>query len=67
MNNKILATLTAVVGGISVIYSLLTAFGIELSSAQQDSITGILGLVLLIAGIWFHPSVPIGPTETPKP
>jgi hypothetical protein len=64
MTTKILATLTAVIGGIGVVYSVLTAFGIELTSEQQDALTGLLGLVLIVAGIWLHPSTPVGVQET---
>jgi len=60
MTTKILATFTAVVGGISVVYTLLVAVGIEISPALQDGITGVLGLGLVVAGIWLHPSVPVG-------
>ena len=60
MTTKILATLTAVIGAISVVYSFLAAFGIELSQTQADAITGLLGLVLVVCGIWLHPSVPVG-------
>lgn len=60
MATKVLATITALIGAISVVYSLFTAFGLELSAAQQDAVTGALGLVLVVAGIWLHPSVPVG-------
>jgi uncharacterized membrane protein len=60
MTAKILATLTAIVGGISVVYALLVAAGIEMSSQLQDAITGVLGLVLIVAGIWLHPSTSVG-------
>ena len=65
MTGKILATLTAAVGGIAVFYSVLTAFGVELSSAQQDAITGVAGLLLVVAGIWLHPSTSLGTNEPP--
>ena len=63
MAAKVLATLTAVVGAVSIIYAFLAAFGVELTQNQQDAITGVLGLVLVMAGLWLHPSVPIGPSE----
>jgi len=64
--SKVLASLTALIGAAGVIYALLAAFGVELSSAQQDSITGVTSLVLLVAGIWLHPSIPVGSTTTVK-
>ena len=64
MTTKILATLTALVGAVTVLYSFLGAFGVELSQNQQDAIAGLLGLVLIVAGIWLHPSTPIGSTDS---
>lgn len=63
MTSKVLATLTALVGAIGVLYSLAAAFGWELTQTQQDAVTGVAGLVLVIAGIWLHPSTPIGPQD----
>lgn len=60
MTSKILATFTAVVGGISVFYALFAAAGVEISPALQDAITGVAGLGLVVAGIWLHPSTPTG-------
>ncbi len=60
MTAKILATWTALVGAVSVFYSFAAAFGWELSQTQQDAITGIAGLSLVVAGIWLHPSTPLG-------
>ncbi len=65
--SKVLATFTMLVGSIAVVYSLLAAFGIELSQGQQDAITGVLGLALTLAGLWFHPDVPIGRTSSASP
>ena len=66
--SKILASLTALVGGIAAVYALLTAVGVEVSQPLQDGITGVLGLVLVIAGLWLHPGVPVGVTEVaPEP
>lgn len=67
MGQKVLATLTAVVGGIAVVYSLLAAFGISLSQEAQDAITGVAGLALVVAGIWFHPDVPVGVIDEKPP
>lgn len=57
---KVLATFTAIVGGLASIYALLAAAGVEMSTDLQDGITGVGGLVLLVAGLWLHPSVPVG-------
>lgn len=61
--SKILASITAIIGGVSFIYALIAAAGVEISSQLQDGITGVLGLVLVVAGIWLHPSTPVGPNE----
>lgn len=66
MTAKILATLTAVVGGVSVFYALSAAAGYEVSSQLQDAITGLLGLVLIVAGIWLHPSTSVGVQAPPS-
>ena len=66
MTAKILATLTAIVGGIAVFYSVLTAFGVEITQDQQDAITGVAGLVLVVAGIWLHPSTTFGDDKPPS-
>jgi uridylate kinase len=50
-----------VVGGLSVIDDFLAAFGIyDLSDAQNGALGAVAGLVLLVVGVWFHPSVPVG-------
>lgn len=61
MTSKILATWTALVGAVGVFYALAAAFGWELTQTQQEAITGVAGLSLVVAGIWLHPSTPIGP------
>lgn len=63
VGSKILASLAAVVGGIQVVYVFLLAVGVDMSQQLQDATTGLLGLVLIVAGIWFHPSTPIGPAS----
>lgn len=65
MTTKVLATLTALIGAVSVFYSLSAAFGWELTQNQQDAVTGVLGLVLVVAGIWLHPDVPLGEQGQP--
>jgi hypothetical protein len=66
--SKILASLTAVVGGVGFVYALLAATGFEMSQELQDAVTGLLGVVLIVAGLWLHPGVPVGVTEVrPEP
>lgn len=60
MANRVLATLTVLVGGLGSILGLLAAFGVDLSKAQDEAIIGAAGLVLLVLGSWFHPDVPVG-------
>ena len=67
MTAKVLATLTAVVGGVSVFYSLSEAAGYGIPATLQDAITGFLGLLLIVAGIWLHPSTPVGEQAPPGP
>lgn len=63
MTSKIMATLTAVVGSLGVLVAVLAAFGITLTQEQLEALTGVGGLIVTIAGIWLHPSVPVGSTE----
>ena len=65
MTTKVLATLTALIGAVSVVYSLLGAFGIDFTQNQQDAISAALGIVLVVAGIWLHPSTSVGVSEPP--
>ena len=60
--NKVLATLTVFVGGLGSVLGLLAAFSVDLSKAQDESIIGVAGLALLVAGAWYHPSIPVGKT-----
>lgn len=60
--SKTLATLAVLVGGLQSVLGLLAAFGVDLTKAQNEAITGVAGLALLVLGAWFHPSVPIGPS-----
>lgn len=60
--SKILAALAIVAGSLAVIFDLLSAFNIaDLSDAQRGAVGGALGLLLLVLGVWFHPSTSLGP------
>lgn len=63
MGTKVLASLTVLIGSVGVIYALLAAFGVELSQNQQTAVSGAAALVVTLAGLWLHPSIPLG--ETP--
>lgn len=67
MGAKLFATFTAVVGATSVIYALFAASGVEISQPLQTAIDGALGLGLVVAGIWLHPSIPVGSTPEKPP
>lgn len=58
-----MATLTAVVGSLGVLVAVLAAFGITLTQEQLEALAGLGGLIVTVAGIWLHPSVPVGPSE----
>lgn len=60
---KILAALAIGVGGIDTVLNLLGAFGVDLSDAQRGAIGATASLLLLVVGVWFHPSVPLGVKE----
>lgn len=62
MTSKVLATLTALVGAGGTLFAICTAFGLDFNADQRTAIEGGLSVVLLIAGLWLHPSVPVGPT-----
>jgi len=64
MTQKIVATITAVVGALGVIVALLSAFfGVNLTQEQLEALTGLGGLIVTLTGLWLHPSVPVGVTE----
>ena len=60
---KVMATLGAIVGALAVGFALMTALGVDVSTEMKEAVTGIGGLVLVIAGIWLHPDTPVGPQE----
>lgn len=63
MRDKIIALVGIVVGGIGTVLALLEAYGLDISPAQEEAIAGVASLVLLALGAWFHPNVPVGPTD----
>jgi len=58
--SKVLAAVGILVGGIGVVFALLTAFGVNVSHDQQVAISAAASLVLTLLGVWFHPDVPVG-------
>lgn len=63
--SKILAALGIIVGGASSIFSLLTAFGVDITPDQHTAIVAVAGVLMLVLGLWFHPAVPIGEQKKP--
>lgn len=61
--NKILAALSIAVGGLGVICEALVAFGVNVTQPEQNAAGRLGSLLLLILGVWSHPSIPIGPTK----
>lgn len=59
---KLLAILAILVGGADAIFSLLVAFGVNITPDQHTAIGAVAGLLLLVLGAWTHPSVPLGPS-----
>ncbi len=57
---KILAALGIIVGGLGSILSLLVAFGVDVTPDQHEALASVSGLLLLVLGVWFHPSIPVG-------
>jgi hypothetical protein len=70
MAERIGATLSIIAGGFASIMQLLVAFGVNISPDQHTAIGAVIGLMLLISGIWLHPDIPVGiekPTTEPPP
>jgi len=67
MGSKFLASVTALIGGAAVFLSLIDAFGVNISADQSKAIEAVLGVLLIVAGVWFHPSVPVGPSDPGSP
>lgn len=64
--SKLLANLSVLTGLASAITVLLTAFGVEITDAQKEAILGVVAVLVTLAGVWFHPSTPIGPSDDPS-
>lgn len=63
---KVLAALGVLVGGLGAVVELLVAFGVNITQPEQNAIGRVGSLALLVLGVWFHPSIPVGKTD-PKP
>lgn len=61
--SKLLANLSVLTGLAAAITLLLRAFGVDVTDEQNDAILGVIAALSTIAGVWFHPSTPVGPTD----
>ncbi len=57
---KLAANSTIILALVTATITLLAAFGVEVTSAQQDAIMGVVAALLLLLGVYFHPSIPVG-------
>lgn len=57
---KVLAALGIIVGGFGTVVAVLVAFGVNVTPDQHTALESAAGLLLLVLGVWFHPSVPVG-------
>lgn len=60
--SKLAANSTLVVALVQAVIILAVEFGWDLTANQQGAIIGVTTAVLAVIGLWFHPSVPVGPT-----
>ena len=63
---KVLAALGIIVGGADAVFSLLVAFGANITPDQHTAIVAVSGVLLAVLGAWFHSAVPIGPATSKK-
>ncbi len=66
-STKIFAALSIIVGGLGTILGILIAFGVSITPDQHTAIIAAGSLLLLIAGVWLHPDIPVGNTTDPAP
>jgi uncharacterized membrane protein len=65
--SKLAANVTLVLSLAAALLALLPTLGVPVSKEQSDAILGVIAALLALLGVWFHPSVPIGPrAEKPK-
>ncbi len=64
--SRLAANSTLFVALVQAIIVLAVVFGWNLSDEQQAAIIGVTTAVLAVIGLYFHPSVPVGPTEPSK-
>jgi len=65
MLTKLVASITILAGATAVIFSLATAFGLNFNVDQRSAIEGVIGLVVALAGVWLHPSLPSPGSSVP--
>lgn len=61
--NALLASTSAISGLVVAILTVATAFGAHITPDQHTAIEGLIAALLVIVGLWFHPSVPGGATK----
>ena len=57
---KVFAALGIIVGGLDSLLNLAVAFGVHVTPDQHTAIASVSGLLLLVLGVWLHPSIPVG-------
>lgn len=62
--SKLVASGSIILGAVTALIAVLIAFHVNISYDEETAILGAVGGLLAVAGIWFHPAVPIGPTST---
>jgi hypothetical protein len=65
MSTKLLAVLGIVLGSGATILSIAVAFGVNITPDQHTAILAGFGVLMTILGLWLHPDVPLGNTNTP--
>jgi uncharacterized membrane protein len=62
--SKLAANATLLIALVQAVILLAKAFGVDLTQEQTSAIGAVTTAVLGVIGIYFHPSIPIGPTGT---